>query len=122
MSCSGWARAPRRWRGSAAMRARRRAPTSMYWRKPMRRVIAVPALILLLASCHHEAAEHETEAAPPPSASAAVAPAASAATGVTIRRADGAQLLKITEQAGGEVVIDFVAADGTKGTLRGTTR
>jgi hypothetical protein len=91
----------------------------------MRRLIAVPALALLLASCQHEAAEAESEAAPPPAprASAAAAPAAAQTDGaVTVRRANGSQFFAWSEKPSGEIVIDFVAPDGTKGTLRGSPR
>lgn len=41
---------------------------------------------------------------------------------MTVRTADGKDLLTINEQASGEMDIAFVAADGTKRTLRGSMR
>ena len=96
----------------------------------MRTLTSIALLALLLASCHHEATEYEKDTAAP--APAPTTPAAASATqasapmaesaGVTIRRADGKELMTITEHASGEMNIAFIAADGTKRTLRGSMR
>lgn len=88
----------------------------------------VPALILLLASCHHEAAEPEETSAPPARTTQAAAAPASAPAAQSesqsrvVKRADGSELLAITEHASGAIEIAFTAADGTKGVLHGATR
>lgn len=53
------------------------------------------------------------------SATAAASPAAGA---ISVKRADGAELLTITEPGDGWIEIAFVAADGSKRILRGATR
>jgi hypothetical protein len=103
----------------------------------MRRLTTVPILILLLASCHHEDAEppgyHEAAAKQAAtSATSATAPSttlartasgpASEETSVSVKRADGAELLTINEHANGNIEIAFVATGGAKRMLRGNKR
>lgn len=91
----------------------------------MRTLISMAVLSLLLASCRGEHAESDQAPAPevfrPAAPTAAAAPAAAAQGSVTVRRADGSELLTVREQTDGVVEVSFVD-DGEQRILRGEPR
>lgn len=82
--------------------------------------MTIVTLILLLAACGGERVEREESGAAPASGAGTSAAEAAAAPPVTVRNADGSELLRLTE-ADGVVEISF-SEGGSKRTLRGEER